>query len=89
MAGDQRTPAPGTSSSRSGADQARLALWALLIVLVTVFAVLNTGEVEVNWIFGTFATPLILLIAVCLIAGFALGAGAARLGERRRRRAPR
>jgi uncharacterized integral membrane protein len=77
--------APGTTA-RSSADKARLGLWALLIVLVTVFAVLNTDEVQVNWIFGTFATPLILLIAVCLVAGFAIGAGAAHLGERRRRK---
>jgi uncharacterized integral membrane protein len=82
--------APAGTAARSNADKARLALWALLIVLVTVFAVLNTGEVEVNGIVGTVATPLILLIVVCLVAGFAIGAGAAHLGERRRRKgAPR
>jgi uncharacterized integral membrane protein len=77
---------PG-SGGRSTGDQVRLGLWALLIVLVTVFAVLNTNEVEVNWILGTFATPLILLIAICLIAGFAIGAGAVGFAERRRRKA--
>lgn len=89
MSDRERTPATTGASGTSTRDKARLGLWGLLVVLVTVFAVLNTTSVEVNWIFGTFSTPLILLIAVCLIAGFALGAGAAHLGERRRRRTKR
>lgn len=89
MSERERTPAPTAATGSSARDKARLGLWGLLVVLVTVFAVLNTTSVEVDWIFGTFSTPLILLIAVCLIAGFALGAGAAHLGERRRRRAER
>lgn len=89
MSDRERTPATTSAPGTSVRDKARLGLWGLLVVLVTVFAVLNTTSVEVNWIFGTFSTPLILLIAVCLIAGFALGAGAAHLGERRRRRTRR
>ena len=41
--------------------------------LLAAFAVLNTGEVEVNWIFGSFSTPLIIVILVCLAAGLAIG----------------
>jgi len=89
MSDRERTPATTSSGGMTNREKARLGLWGLLVVLVTVFAVLNTTSVEVNWIFGTFETPLILLIAVCLIAGFALGAGAATLGDRRRRRAKR
>ena len=44
--------------------------------LVALFAVLNLDEVEVNWIIGTFDTPLIVVIA---------GLGPARRGARVRR----
>jgi uncharacterized integral membrane protein len=43
-----------------------------------VFAVLNLDEVEVNWIIGTFDTPLIVVIAVSVLIGAALGYVAAR-----------
>jgi uncharacterized integral membrane protein len=38
-----------------------------------VFAVLNLDEVEVNWILGTWSTPLIIVIALSMLAGAALG----------------
>lgn len=40
-----------------------------LTVLLVIFALLNLGEVEVNWIFGTWSTPLTAVIAVGLIVG--------------------
>ena len=46
--------------------------------LVALFAVLNLDEVEVNWIIGTFNTPLIVVIAVSVLLGAALGYLAAR-----------
>ena len=51
--------------------------WAALAVL---FAVLNFDEVSVNWVLGTWETPLIVVIAV----SFLLGAGAGLLIARRR-----
>jgi len=41
--------------------------------LLAVFAVLNTGEVEVNWILGTWETPLIVVIALSIVIGAGLG----------------
>jgi uncharacterized integral membrane protein len=38
-----------------------------------VFAALNLDEVEVNWILGTWATPLIVVIALSMLIGAALG----------------
>jgi uncharacterized integral membrane protein len=38
-----------------------------------VFAVLNLDEVEVNWILGTWSTPLIVVIALSMLIGAALG----------------
>jgi uncharacterized integral membrane protein len=37
------------------------------------FAVLNLDEVAVNWIVGTWRTPLIIVIAVSVLVGALLG----------------
>jgi len=41
--------------------------------LVALFAVLNLDDVDVNWIVGTWQTPLIVVIAVSLLLGSGLG----------------
>jgi uncharacterized integral membrane protein len=46
-----------------------------------VFAALNLDEVEVNWILGTWETPLIIVIAISMV----IGAGLGYLATRRRR----
>ena len=38
-----------------------------------VFAALNLDEVDVNWILGTWETPLIVVIALSMLVGAALG----------------
>jgi uncharacterized integral membrane protein len=38
-----------------------------------VFAALNLDEVDVNWILGTWSTPLIVVIALSMLVGAALG----------------
>jgi uncharacterized integral membrane protein len=45
------------------------ALGALLVL----FALLNTHEVGVDWLFNTWSAPLILVIAISAVIGFALG----------------
>ena len=37
------------------------------------FAVVNLDEVDVNWLLGTWETPLIVVIAVSLLVGAGLG----------------
>ena len=37
------------------------------------FAVANLDEVKVNWILGTWRTPLIVVIALSMLVGSALG----------------
>ncbi len=69
---------------RTRAERLRLALAALLGGLVVAFALLNTAEVEVDWIFGTFNTPLIVVIIVSLLAGVLLGLAPTLRGRPRR-----
>ena len=60
----------------------RMVAAAALAIFATVFAFMNLDEVEVNWILGTWSTPLIVVIAVSML----LGAGADRLLVTRSRR---
>jgi uncharacterized integral membrane protein len=70
---------PASRSDRSRApartkrEQVRLAVSFALGALAVLFAVLNLDKVEVNWIIGTWDTPLILVIAVCLLIGAGIG----------------
>ncbi|MEN0013699.1 MAG: LapA family protein, partial [Solirubrobacteraceae bacterium] len=61
---------------------------ALLIVigaLAALFAVFNSQNVQVHWIFGDAVnTPLILVIAIAFVAGAVIGWIAAKLGGRNR-----
>jgi uncharacterized integral membrane protein len=56
------------------AKENRRLLYGLVIgALVALFAVLNRDDVEVNWIFGTAQTPLIIVIAVSFLLGAVVG----------------
>jgi uncharacterized integral membrane protein len=61
-------------------DRRQIAIVALAGV-GGVFAALNLDEVDVNWIFGTWETPLIVVIALSML----IGAGLGYLATRRRR----
>jgi uncharacterized integral membrane protein len=63
-------------------ERTRMIVGAALGALTVIFAVLNFDEVDVNWIIGTWSTPLIVVIAVSVL----LGAGADRAMVRRRRK---
>ena len=43
------------------------------MVLGVLFAVLNLDTVQINWIFVTGNTPLIIVILACLLVGVAVG----------------
>jgi uncharacterized integral membrane protein len=80
-----RTPAqPGRKKpKRKPGNAARLLAGLILGGIVTAFAVLNLDQVKVNWILGTWSTPLIIVIAVSFLLG--VGAGTALHLEGRRR----
>jgi lipopolysaccharide assembly protein A len=54
---------------RTTSEWARLVGSLALAALAIAFAVLNLDEVSVNWIFGTWSTPLIVVIVLCLLVG--------------------
>ena len=76
----EATPPP----ARPGPDRkarARQIGMIALAVLATLFAVLNLDKVSVNWIVGTWRTPLIVVIAASMLVGAGAGFLAARRGS--------
>ena len=73
---------PGTPENRcvegsrkpARRDRKRLIGAFVLGGLAVLFAVLNLDDVEVSWIIGTWETPLIVVIAVSILIGAAIGA---------------
>jgi len=82
---DRPAKTPGREPERTRRQQARTVAVLALSGLGVVFAVLNLDEVSVNWIVGTWDTPLIIVIAISVLVGAALGF----LAARRRGSAPR
>lgn len=93
MATERPTSAPTgttptrTKKARDRKETAKIAAAVVLGGLVAAFAVLNLDKVKVDWIFGSFQTPLIYVIAVSVIAGIALDE--LYLATRRRRKGKR
>ena len=78
---DQPPPKP---ASRSRREQSRTAALVLLAILITLFAVLNTDEVKVDWIVGSGHAPLIIVIVISLLVGVVLTRFAERRSGKRR-----
>jgi uncharacterized integral membrane protein len=51
----------------------RLLVWVLVVVLVVVFALVNTQDVTVDWLFGDGEMSLWVVIAVSAALGFVAG----------------
>ena len=58
---------------RSRRESGRMIAVATVSGLAGVFAVLNLDQVGVNWIIGTWETPLIVVIAISILVGALLG----------------
>jgi uncharacterized integral membrane protein len=67
---NESSPEP-PASRRSG--QGQLIAGAVLGGLAVLFAFLNLDKVLVHWIIGTWYTPLIVVILLCLVIGWILG----------------
>jgi uncharacterized integral membrane protein len=72
--------------ARTRGGWARLLIAGVAIVFITLFAVMNTQQVEIHWIFTTTRSPLIVAIVAWAVIGAIAGAA---IVWRRRRRATR
>ena len=81
----ERAPVKRPGDKPDKAGNARVAVAATLGAVAAVFAVINLDDVEVNWLIGSWQTPLILVIVLSML----LGAGLDRLLVRRARRRKR
>jgi uncharacterized integral membrane protein len=78
---------PSTAPSRGVVKRTTSGIKRVVLVvvgaLIALFAVFNSQNVQVRWIFGDpIQTPLILVIAVSLVAGIAIGWIVAKIGAR-------
>jgi uncharacterized integral membrane protein len=73
---------PADSAAVEKRGRARQIGILVLVALGVLFAVLNLDEVSVNWIVGTWRTPLIVVIAVSMLVGAAAGFLVGRRRER-------
>ena len=51
----------------------KLILLGLLAAILVLFALLNTHEVGVDFVFNTWSAPMILVIAISALFGVAIG----------------
>jgi lipopolysaccharide assembly protein A len=65
-------------------DQARTLALVIIAVLITIFALLNTSKVKVDWVVGSGKAPLIIVIVISLLVGIVLTHFAERRASKRR-----
>jgi uncharacterized integral membrane protein len=71
--GRGKRPVESRGLPPSRRDQARTIGLVVLAGLGVLFAVLNFDEVQVNWLLGTWSTPLIIVIAISFLLGSSVG----------------
>ena len=81
----ERPPTARSGDKPGKAANARVIAAVILVALAVVFALLNLEKVEVDWLIGSWETPLIVVIVVSML----LGAGIDRLLMRRARKRKR
>lgn len=88
MSSEHPTTKPAAPATRSKRELTRQVAALVVAALVVLFAVLNLDKVKVNWILGTWSTPLIIVIAISFLFGVAGGyllRGRRRAGKEQRR----
>ena len=71
---------------RSRSELLRTGGMLVLVVIATLFAVLNLEKVKVDWIIGSGHAPLIIVIVISVLAGIVLTYLAERVKRKRRQR---
>jgi uncharacterized integral membrane protein len=81
----ERTPAKRPEDKPDRAATTRKAAPAVLGGIAAVFAVINLDKVKVDWLVGSWQTPLILVIVLSMLLGAGLDRVLARRARKRRR----
>lgn len=77
---------PGKLDKRSQREVARTAMFVVLAILLTLFAVFNLKEVKVSYVFGSGKAPLIIVIVISVLVGIVLAYFAERIPRKRKGR---
>ncbi len=67
-----QSPAPQQPKGAARRERTRVAAAAIIGAIVAAFALLNLGDVKVNWLVSTGQTPLIVVIVVAFALGMAI-----------------
>jgi uncharacterized integral membrane protein len=81
----ERTPVTRPEDKPDRTGNTRMVGAAVVGGIAAVFAVINLDDVEVDWLIGSWQTPLIVVIVISML----LGAGLDRLLVRRARKRKR
>jgi uncharacterized integral membrane protein len=81
----ERTPAKRAEDKPDKTAGGRVAAAAVLGGIATIFAVVNLDDVKVDWVIGSWQTPLIVVIAVSMLLGAGLDRVLVRRARKRRR----
>jgi uncharacterized integral membrane protein len=85
----ERTPAKRPEDKPDKTAGGRVAAAAVLGGIATIFAVVNLDDVKVDWVVGSWQTPLIVVIAVSMLLGAGLDRMLVHRARKRRRPARR
>ncbi len=66
---------PESHTEKPEAERSPVRTWLVyfLLAVAFLFAVMNLNQVEVDWIIGTWQTPLVVVIVVSLAIGGVVG----------------
>jgi lipopolysaccharide assembly protein A len=78
---------PEDKPDRTG--NTRVAAAAVIGGIAAVFAVINLDDVQVDWLVGSWETPLIVVIVISMLLGAALDRLLVRRARKRKREAAR
>jgi uncharacterized integral membrane protein len=81
---DEKRDGKAKAKRRSSGELARSGAVIVLAILVTVFAVLNAKQVQVDWILGSGKAPLIVVIVISLLVGIMITYLGGRVSRRKR-----
>jgi len=75
------------AAGRTSKEKSRILAGTVIGGLLVAFSLLNLGRVEVDWVIGTWKTPLIVVIVLSVLVGAGIALAYTRLAAHRSARA--